>query len=160
VPVRLTKIIAGGQTGADQGALDAALDVGFGVGGWCTNGRRTEDGPLPERYNFLKQTPLSSYPQRTEWNVRDSDGTMIVHCGSWGPGTKKTVSLVKAKRKPYIFLDLRSRASMLDLVGWLSEKNIETLNVAGPRESGSIGIHKATYDFVTKIIKIQKGITP
>jgi hypothetical protein len=45
-------------------------------GGWCPKGRKAEDGVIPPQYQ-LTETPSASYLQRTEWNVRDSDGTVI-----------------------------------------------------------------------------------
>lgn len=68
------KIISGGQTGADRAALDWAIAIGVSHGGWCPKGRKAEDGEIDGRYN-LRETPSADYPQRTEWNVRDSDGT-------------------------------------------------------------------------------------
>jgi len=44
------KVIAGGQTGVDRAALDLALEMGIPSGGWCPKGRRSEDGPIPDRY--------------------------------------------------------------------------------------------------------------
>ena len=77
----IKKIISGGQTGADRGALDAALKLDFPCGGWCPKGRRAEDGPLDPKYPLM-DTPGSDYETRTEWNVRDSDGTLILTHGS------------------------------------------------------------------------------
>jgi len=31
----LTKIVSGGQTGADRAGLDAAMETDIPVGGWC-----------------------------------------------------------------------------------------------------------------------------
>ena len=73
----LTKIVSGGQTGVDRGALDAAIAAGLAHGGWCPRGRRAEDGVMPRRYN-LRETPSVRYAVRTAWNVRDSDGTLVL----------------------------------------------------------------------------------
>lgn len=35
----LRKIVSGGQTGADRAGLDAALELGLELGGWCPKGR-------------------------------------------------------------------------------------------------------------------------
>ena len=71
----IEKIVAGGQTGADIAALDFAIERSIPHGGWCPLGRKAEDGTIDPRYT-LKETPSSGYVQRTEWNVRDSDGTV------------------------------------------------------------------------------------
>src|SRR5437870_6380616 len=94
----LTKIISGGQTGVDRAALDVALELGLPCGGWCPKGRRAEDGPIPARYP-LAETPWSGYPQRTLWNVRDSDGTLILVDGEPDRGTQLTIELAKRKKK-------------------------------------------------------------
>ena len=70
----LTRIISGGQTGVDRGALDAALKASISCGGWGPKGRKAEDGPIPERYP-LQELPGADYLHRTRRNVVDSDGT-------------------------------------------------------------------------------------
>ena len=74
------RIISGGQTGVDRGALEAAIALGIPHGGWCPLGRSAEDGVIPARYQ-LQETDSPQYAVRTEWNVRDADGTLIL---SWG----------------------------------------------------------------------------
>src|SRR5438876_1977372 len=88
----VSKIISGGQTGVDRAALDVALELGIPCGGWCPQGRRAEDGVIPARYP-LRETPWWGYPQRTEWNVRDSDGTLILAEGEPDRGTVLTREL-------------------------------------------------------------------
>ena len=73
----IAKLISGGQTGVDRAALDAALAAGLPIGGWCPKGRLAEDGVIPLRYP-LQETPSQQYAQRTRWNVRDADGTLIL----------------------------------------------------------------------------------
>ena len=76
----IKRIISGGQTGADQAALDIAIEFGILHGGWIPKGKKTEDGVLPDKYK-LKEMPTASYPKRTEQNVLDSDGTLILSHG-------------------------------------------------------------------------------
>ena len=73
----IAKIISGRQTGADRAAFDTAMELGITCGGWCPKGRKAEDGELSEEYP-LQETPSDDYKQRTEWNARDSDGTLVV----------------------------------------------------------------------------------
>ena len=96
----LQKIISGGQTGVDRAALDFALARGIPHGGWCPKHRRAEDGPIDGRYQ-LKETPSANYVQRTEWNARDSDGTVVFSIGAiLTGGSKKTVELARKHRRP------------------------------------------------------------
>ena len=74
---QIPKIVSGGQTGADRAALDLALSRGIECGGWCPKGRKAEDGPLPNKYPLV-ETPSANYVQRMEWNVRDTEGTVII----------------------------------------------------------------------------------
>src|SRR5207248_6603939 len=90
--VMFTKIVSGGQTGVDRAALDVALEVGLPCGGWGPQGRRAEDGPLPERYP-LRETASAAYPARTARNVREADGTLILTRGEPDRGTALTARL-------------------------------------------------------------------
>ena len=94
------KIISGGQTGADRAALDWAIFHDVLHGGWCPKGRKAEDGPVAGHY-ALKETPSASYPQRTQWNVRDSDGTVIFTMATkLTGGSKLTADAAKKFGKP------------------------------------------------------------
>jgi hypothetical protein len=131
------KLVSGGQTGADRAALDFALAHGIPHGGWCPAGRRAEDGPIAGRYD-LKETPDSNYEQRTEWNVRDSDGTVVFSIEpTLHGGTQLTLSLAVIYRKPVLHLFQRGGPASpeAELRRFLVEHRIATLNVAGPRAS-------------------------
>ncbi len=147
------KIISGGQTGVDRGALDAALDLGVEVGGWCPHGRRAEDGKIPEKYAFLVETPQPAYLQRTEWNARDADATLILHAGEMGPGTKATIRLCTRRHKAHLVVDMRDKRLVRETVDFLAANMVNVLNVAGPRESGNEGIGELARGFVTAIIQ-------
>ncbi len=81
----LDKIISGGQTGADRAGLDAAMEAGISVGGFCPRGRLTEDGMIPARYPLLELETVE-YMVRTERNVVESDGTLILNVGQLSGG--------------------------------------------------------------------------
>ena len=137
-PVHISKIISGGQTGADRAALDWAIANNIPHGGWCPKGRLAEDGVIDTKYN-LQETPKSEYLQRTEWNVRDSDATAIF---SIAPiltgGSLATAEIAAAQRKPCLQLSEAQSISenATDLRKFLKEHNVGKLNVAGPRASG------------------------
>ncbi len=134
----------------DRAALDVALELGFPCGGWCPSGRLAEDGPLQEIYP-LKETPSKAYAQRTAWNVRDSDGTLVLHRGSLSGGTALTVELTKENNKPCLVIDLTTSPSQR-LLDWIRQHRIRTLNVAGPRESGSPGIYREACSFLLEAL--------
>jgi hypothetical protein len=142
-------IISGGQTGADRAALDFAIDYGLLHGGWCPRGRRAEDGPIGPEYE-LQQTPSHRYAQRTAWNIRDSDATVVFSIGRETiGGSRLTLELANQMGKPALHL---SRDAADDVVGensshaaiarasdllrsFLAHHNVRRLNVAGPRAS-------------------------
>src|SRR6266852_5932705 len=102
----ISKIVSGGQTGVDRAALDVALELGIPCGGWCPKGRRAEDGSIPDHYP-LRETSTAFYPQRTEWNVRDSDGTLVLTLGRPDGGTALTIELARRLPKPFLAVNLK-----------------------------------------------------
>ena len=147
----LKRIVSGGQTGVDRAALDVALSLEIACGGWCPQGRRAEDGPIDDRYP-LRETPWWGYPQRTEWNVRDSDGTLILVHGRPESGTALTVELARKWRRPYLIFDLDKSVDLSFIHHWIQRNQIETLNVAGPRESGCPGIYREVADLLYQVL--------
>ena len=141
------RMISGGQTGVDRAALDVALELGIPCGGWCPKGRRAEDGRIPDRYP-LQETSSPAYPLRTEMNVEDSDGTLILTWGSPSGGTLLTLKLARKHRKPYILVDLAEEAEASTVQEWYRQNQIRIMNVAGPRESEAPGIYFRTLSFL------------
>jgi len=142
----LKKIISGGQTGADQGALDAAIKYNFPHGGWISKRRITEDGRLPDNYK-LKEMPTDSYPKRTEQNIIDSDGTVIISRGKIAGGSKLTQKLANKHKRPCLHIDLNKTPAFIaasKINSWINEHDIEILNVAGSRASKDPKIYQDT----------------
>jgi Circularly permutated YpsA SLOG family len=132
-------ILSGGQTGADRAALDFAIRHGLEHGGWCPRRRRAEDGPLADSYQ-LQETPSVKYDQRTRWNVRDSDATLLVTIGcELSGGTSLTAQVAQRLGKPWLHIsretttDLREAGAQVR--EFLLQHNVLRLNVAGPRAS-------------------------
>ena len=133
----LKKIVSGGQTGVDRGALDAALDAGFPCGGWATHDRIAEDGRIPERYP-LTELPDAGYEERTLKNVLDSDGTAIFYFKELEGGTRLTMEYCVAHGKPFEQIDasrLTTKDAALGLAAFVLHNRIAVLNFAGPRAS-------------------------
>lgn len=146
-----TKIVSGGQTGVDRAALDVALALDFPCGGWCPRGRKAEDGPIPDRYP-LEETPWDGYPQRTEWNVRDSDGTLILHTGAPDRGTALTAALARRRGKPCLEIDLTGEPRADGVREWAEANHVRVVNVAGPRERSAPGIYEAARRFLREVL--------
>jgi Circularly permutated YpsA SLOG family len=138
-PMTLKRIVSGGQTGVDRGALDAAITNGFDCGGWVPGDRMAEDGVISDRYP-LTPLPHGTYQQRTRLNVVDSDGSALLYDGSLTGGTRLTHDLCKLSSRPCLLIDARETpdpiAAAPVVLKFITDNKIETLNVAGPRASG------------------------
>ncbi len=145
------RLVSGGQTGVDRAALDAALALGLPCGGWCPRGRRAEDGPIPLKYP-LCETPWWGYPQRTHWNVRDSDATLILTTGPLDRGTALTEQLARRLRRPTRVLRLETTPDPQATAAWVRTLLPATLNVAGPRESSQPGIQAQAFTFLYRLL--------
>jgi hypothetical protein len=147
------RIISGGQTGVDRAALDAALYLGIPCGGWCPQGRLAEDGPISDTYP-LKETPSARYEERTLWNVRDADATMIlVESSELSGGTLFTHQVATGLRKPCLVHVLNAHSSITIAADWIHRHGVQVLNVAGPRENGQQGIYRPAYTFVLNLLR-------
>ena len=149
-PASLT-LVSGGQTGVDRAALDVAQERGMPCGGWCPAGRAAEDGPIHPRYP-LRETPSADPAQRTEWNVRDSDGTLLLTTSAASPGTERTAEAARRLRRPVYAIRLDGVPDADAFRGWLAVHKIRTLNVAGPRESESPGVYRAAADLLRAVL--------
>jgi len=150
----IEKIISGGQTGVDQAALDVAINLHIPHGGWIPKGRKTEDGALPDTYQ-LKEMSSSSYEKRTEKNVLDSDGTLIISRGRLTGGSALTRKLAAKHGRAclYIDLDTLNGQTTNSIDQWIAENHIRVLNVAGPRASKLPAIYKDTVTMLQSVLK-------
>jgi hypothetical protein len=152
--MQIKKIISGGQTGADQAALDVAIEMSIPHGGWVPKGRKTEKGRLPDGYN-VRETEAIDYDQRTELNVVDSDATLILSKGQLEGGSALTQQLARKHHKPCLVIDLDelSEYKAVEIIrSWLDVRKIEVLNVAGPRESENPGIYENVKDLLKSVL--------
>ena len=164
----LKRIVSGGQTGVDRGALDAALGADFPCGGWAPGDRMAEDGTIPDRYP-LTVLPNGNYRQRTRLNVVDSDGTAILYNDTLTGGTRLTRELCELLNRPYWLINAAKTpdpiAAAEGLVRFIEENAIKVLNVAGPRASGWAAGYRFAADVVggaigrSRLAKIQGAFT-
>ena len=151
----IRKIISGGQTGADQAGLDAALKHDIPHGGAIPRGRLTENGRLDEKYN-LQEISSTSYPERTEKNVVDSDGTVIFSHGELSGGSLLTLEKAEEHKRPVIHLDM-AEVTIEGAVGLLKafveEHGVEVLNVAGAKASKDPEIYDKTFRVVAGTVE-------
>jgi hypothetical protein len=130
------RIVSGGQTGVDRGALDAAIELNLPHGGWCPLGRLAEDGFIPTKY-ALRQT--------------DADGTLILYRRQMTGGTELTHLLCRRHGRPVLTVDLDDTVDLIAIRQWLVQERIVALNVAGPRESTSPGIQAAAKQLLCEL---------
>jgi hypothetical protein len=160
--VVIQKIISGGQTGADRAALDVAMKFGIPHGGWIPKGRKTEDGPLPDTYH-LQEMPTATYGKRTEQNVIDSDGTLIMSHGRLTGGSALTQRIATEHGRPCLHIDLNTQnrfQAAVTISSWIARHKIETLNVAGPRASRDPEIYQDTVNVLTTTLYLNLIETP
>lgn len=156
---RKLKIVSGAQTGVDRAALDAALDNNVPCGGWCPQGRKAEDGIIPELYP-VEELGDGGYSKRTKKNVQDSSGTVIIYFGQLSGGTEETLRYCMNETKPYLLLDGRevdARRAAERIFEFLGILPGGVLNFAGPRASGEPLAYEYTMKAVKKFLELYQG---
>jgi hypothetical protein len=154
----IKKIISGGQTGADRAALDVAIRLGIPHGGWVPKGRIAEDGVISDDYT-LQEMPPDSYPKRTEQNVKDSNGTLIISRGKPTGGSDYTREMALKNKKHLLHIDLNLTTSFDAaslIASWLKLHRIKILNVAGPRSSKDPNIYVDVFRILEWAFKIYR----
>ncbi len=148
-----SKIISGGQTGVDRAALDFAIRHDIPCKGFVPKGRWTEDGPLPAKYQNLRETDSSDPAERTRLNVLASDRVLVVSRGEPDGGTKLTIALAKQHGKPILHIDLNQSSLFVDDLFRACADLVrcnETM-IAGPRESKCPGIYEEALEFLERL---------
>jgi hypothetical protein len=147
----IEKLVSGGQTGADRAGLDVAIRWNFPYGGWCPKGRRAEDGAIGGQY-LLTETPSSNYLQRTEWNVRDTDGTVVFTLAKvLSGGSARTIKFARMHKKPTLHISFgKFYEPAAELQRFVVEHKIKVLNIAGSRESKEPGLWQKTYECIER----------
>jgi len=154
----LRKVISGGQTGVDRAGLDAAMKAGIPVGGYCPRGRLAEDGTIPEEYPMIELESVEPY-YRTEQNVIHSDGTLLLNKEILSGGTKLAHDFTVQYGKPRLIVQLDDDKIVAPehVINWIKGQYINTLNIAGPRESKyPEGIYLDALAYLDKLFTLLK----
>lgn len=143
----------------DRAALDVALRLGIPCGGWCPRGRLAEDGVISAHYP-LHETPLDDPAQRTEWNVRDADATLVLFRGPPSAGTAFTIECAARLERPLLVVDLLDTQKSEKIRPWLDRfTDGGVLNVAGPRESQAPGIYADAVRILEALLRDRVPLT-
>jgi hypothetical protein len=164
---RIHKIISGGQTGVDQAALRAAMDLGFHTGGWCPPGRICDNGQIPQEFNLTETkkersefAPDIPRSLRTESNVIDADASLILvpEGTKSDKGTEWTIDCARKYSRPFLVIDpYRPDADQL-ILNWMAKISAGILNISGPSEKTSPGIYNSVYRLLLKVFS-ETGIS-
>jgi hypothetical protein len=131
-----------------------AIEKGIPHIGWVPKSRKTEAGMLPEKYQ-LKEMERAIYPKRTERNVIDSDGTLIISHEKLIGGSDYTRKMAVKHGKPFIYGDA-DQVPLKEVVtliwDWISENAIEVLNVAGARVRKDAKIYPTTRSILEALL--------
>ena len=155
----LELVMSGGQTGADQAGLRIAKQFGIPTGGWMPSDWQTEDGSRPEFQQLygMKCLHTGGYKERTEANVRLSNGTIRFAADFNSMGEKCTLNAINDNNKPYMDIDINNPLSTAsDVVAWIRKNNIKKLNIAGNtqpanRNARAFKITEFTEQFLTEL---------
>src|SRR5262245_35330487 len=157
---------SGGQTGVDRAVLDFAISRHIPYSGWCPSGGWAEDLTVPPgllaKYPYLKETPSIGPEERTAWNVRDSDASLVVVKGEDFGFSQGTVFTIECATlifmRPCRVVDATCDDAVQSVRDWISQLMLSLnsgdpliLNVAGPRESEAPGTYIAASGFLSKL---------
>lgn len=159
--MRGIKIVSGGQTGVDRGALDAALAKEAPCGGWCPEGRRAEDGVIPARYPVTVLQGCG-YRERTRQNVLDSDATVIIYFAQIEPksGTELTIDECIEASRPHLLIDgtaVSVETAAQEINEFCRTNSVHRLNLAGPRGAGAPQAHEYAQAVVEAFLSLPEA---
>ena len=156
-------IFSGGQSGVDRAALEVAIELGLSYGGWCPRAGWAEDLVAPPgvraRFPMLRETPSADPRQRTAWNVRDSNATLVLDDDSTSPGTELTkVCAELIFQRPMLIVPMGTASAIDDARRWLEtlvkmHESSLAVNIAGPRESEAPGISERASHTLRQIFR-------
>lgn len=154
------KVISSGETGVARAALRAASASGVMVGGWCPPDLLMERALL-EEYALL-ETQREGIADAAEWNVRDSDVTLVFLSGDLAmadPLSKQTIEAAHHFGKALLVCDPDDAQVPTRIVQWLQKTDAWTVNIAGPSETAAPGIDGKVHDLLCWVFGTEKTAT-
>ena len=153
----LERIVSGGQTGAERGALDSAIAAGVAYRGFCPRGRLAEGGTIPPIYVLTETTsPLTT--ERTRSNVKAANGTAVFTKGRWNADLQHARDLANEAGFPILHIDL-IRTNSTDAIGrlknWIGTNRVRVLNVTGSTEGEAAGIEATVRAIVGQLLTLR-----
>ena len=153
----LSKVISGGQTGADRAGLAAAKAAGLATGGFMPNGFRALDGYHPEFAELygMKETASSAYPPRTAMNVRSSDATLCIALDWNSRGELLTARMCRENGKRRICVTFSGSPGLqhYSVASIIRREGIVVLNIAGNSEDTAPGIYRWSMQFLGRLFE-------
>lgn len=159
----VTKVISGGQSGADTAGLEVAQELKISTAGTMPPGfvRHNEKGGKYNDPDFAKRFKLSEgapdpsiFRLRTIKNAQDADGTVWFGNPN-SPGGRLTLGSAAQRGKPKPLIN----PDAAQLREWIEANNIRTLNVAGNREYTNPGISGKTKEILRAALKESESTT-
>ncbi len=153
----IKKIIASGQPGVEQAALEVAHELFIDYGGWIPLWRAEEGNQSLIRKYHLHIMSNGNYVRATEQNILDSDGVLILGQGEPTGHAALNRRLAQRNSHPWLYIDLdripRFEASNR-IQEWISTNGIENLNVTGAKTSQTIDLYQTTIDILKAVFQL------
>jgi len=131
------RIVSNAQTGITRGFLDAALEQEVDCGGYCVEGRMSEDGFIPDHYP-VEELEGSDTSDTIRRNVKDSDGTAIIFFGEIEDEPEEALDCCVQLGKPYRLVDaleLQPGQAAKTIADFIKDKGLISLNIVGTKLS-------------------------
>lgn len=151
----MRRVLSGGRNGVERAGLDAALQVGIPVGGYCLKNCFSGDSTIPDSYSLIK-LPTTELCYQLEKNVVESYGTLLLTSGPLSDDARLSRDFCMMHRKPCLVVSLDDCRAMPPerTARWLREHLISVLNVSGPLESEvPSGIYRISYDYMHQMLQ-------
>jgi hypothetical protein len=160
----ITKVISGGQTGADVGGLIAAVFHDIQPGGYMPKDWITQAGRRPEyAAMFNMDEHPGSYKERTWANVEASDATIRIACDLTTAGERCTLNAIRNFNKPSFDVKLDKDRPTIEyscvqsIVNWIQQLQLLNkstsfiLNVAGNSHKTWAGMQSYTVSLLSYV---------